>query len=304
MVVYETVEEIMTLHNTETTTLLESCRPRRYFSVIVGAGCNARCPFCIASEVMKNGAEDFPVEKFAQAVSYALEQGSEVASVSGGGEPLLLALRQPQVFQQISEHLACHFSKRDLHSNYSIDLSLRQVDLFPAYSDVTVSLLPTASLNQEYMGYSRFQQSVNLVQRDQRRANFRLSAILGKDWIRNVDDVISYVRWAKTLGVSSVTLRTLQKPRHQEASTDWINERFLDGREVDRWLEARFSQERAILRDTALYAIEGVSVCCYRYARETEQASDQDFLFFRPHTEEGRYGLFTEYDLDESEIIL
>lgn len=64
---------------------------RKYFSVIIGAGCNAKCPFCISPALMKNSTGDIHREEVENALAVAREFGCEVASVSGGGEPLLLA---------------------------------------------------------------------------------------------------------------------------------------------------------------------------------------------------------------------
>lgn len=275
---------------------------RRYFSVIVGDGCNARCPFCIAPARLKRATEPLPVDRLRAASTYALAQGAAVASLSGGGEPLLFGLRQRDAYQAVLNTLTA-YPKRDLHSNYSIDPLGHKLDAYPAFTDVTVSLLADEQTNRAYMGYTRYEITRRLIARDAGRARFRLSAALGSDWARGPEDLDAYLRFARGLGAVAVTFRELQPPAHDVAARAWIAERHLPGAQAAQWLAERWPVSRTTVRGADVYDADGLQVCVYRYARQDDEP-DRDFLFFRPHTLTGRYGLFCDYDDDTTEIDL
>lgn len=279
---------------------------RRYFSVIVGDGCNAACPFCIAPERMKDATEPFPVDRAVEAARWAAAQGATVASVSGGGEPLMLAARSPETFQSLTDALADLFPKRDLHSNYAVPAGIRRARLYPGYTDLTVSLWPDAATNRAYMRNAAFDRTVAAL-RAERDAGatraLRLSAVLGTDWARSVTDIEGYVQFAASLGASAITLRPMVTATTADGQDPaWITARRLDGATVERWLDAAGHPRVATtVRDAAVFDVSGVKVCCYRYAAETGEP-DTDFWFFRPSVSTGKYGLFTDYADDSTAV--
>lgn len=278
---------------------------RRYFSVIIGDGCNARCAFCIAPEQVKNAAEEFPLDRALAAAQHAAAAGAAVASVSGGGEPLMLALKNPDIFEALSVGLADLFPKVDLHSNYAIPVAIRKANLYPTYTDLTVSLWPDAATNRAYLGTATFDRTVATLVNEYDQGTprrLRLSATLGTDWARNLDDITNYARFAKSLGASAVTLRPLVTP--PEATPDtaaWIAQRRLDGATVASWLHDEGVPVRSTtVRDAEVFDLDGVAVCVYRYAIE-DDLLDSDFYYFRPATTTGTYATFTDYHRDVSD---
>lgn len=276
--------------------------PRRYFSVIVGEDCNARCAFCIAPETVKKAAEPFPVERAVEAARLAAAAGAAVASVSGGGEPLMLALKNRPAFTALTDSLADLFPKRDLHSNYAVPAAVRKTSLYPAYTHLTVSLWPNAEVNRTYLGTSTFDRTVDLLRQEvtqQSPRSLRLSATLGTDWMQSIDDLYAYAEFAKSVGATAITLRPLVTPPHGDAdAAEWISRRRLDGKIVAGWLHAAATPvQSTTVRDADVFDIDGVATCIYRYAIE-DHALDEDFYYFRPSTATGRYGLFTDYHED------
>lgn len=278
---------------------------RRYFSVIVGDGCNARCPFCIAPDAMKDASEPLPVRSALTAAAWAAARGASVASVSGGGEPLMLAARDPQRFQNLSDGLAALFPKRDLHSNYAVPAGISRASLYPAYTDLTVSLWPDAPTNREYMRNAAFDRTVDLLRREHANGatrRLRLSAVLGSDWATGMHEIDRYVYFAAALGASAVTLRPLMSNDLSSQSQDWIERRRLDGSVVQGWLDdAGYERIDTTVRDAAVYDVRGLTVCVYRYAAETGEP-DTDFWYFRPSAADGTYGLYTDYT-DDSTLV-
>ena len=275
---------------------------RRYFSVIVGEGCNARCTFCIAPDRMKDAAESLPVDQALAAAAWAAAQGATVGSVSGGGEPLMLAVRNAEGFDRLSHGLAALFSKVDLHSNYAVPVGIRKADLYPTYTDLTVSLWPTAEVTRTYLGTATHDRTVATLLAEQASGaprRLRLSATLGQDWARSITDIRDYAAFARHVGATAITLRPLiTPPLGAPTAATWIAERRLDGATVTEWLhQARYPVIASTVRNAEVFDVDGVKVCVYRYAAETGEP-DTDFFYFRPSTRTGTYGLYTDYSDD------
>lgn len=270
-------------------TISRQLEGRRYFSIIVGAGCNAACPFCIAPPAMKD-AEPLPLEEMARVARLARRAGAEVASVSGGGEPLMLERIAPSSWEALLEAVA-PYPKRDLHSNFSITPRL---DLLPAFTHVTVSLWKDRETTRAYLGRDFHEKIVANLKANE--LPLRLSAVMGRDWCRGPADISDYVALARELGAEQVTLREMQAAPHSDIG--WMDGRRIGADAVEPWLAELGDPTASTVRESPVYVIDGVEVCAYRYAPDAE---DVDFVYFRPDAS-GTYGLFTDYDNDDCRV--
>jgi len=264
---------------------------RRYFSIIIGEGCNARCPFCISRPGVKS-ANPMDIEELRLAAQFARREGSEVCSVSGGGEPLLMAAKYKSEWGELVNAIEC-FSKRDLHSNLSI---WPQGAMIEQFSDLTISLWPQREITTRYMGRDLHDRIITNCARIPGNINLRVSSVIGRDWCSDSEQVLDMVDLAKQLGAKQLTLRELQNAQHLDQT--WMQEYHLPLAGVEEWLASGFPLIRQTAHGSPVFEVEGLEVCCYNYSKPGQ---DQEFLFFRPDSY-GRYGLFTDYQDDSCRV--
>lgn len=218
-----------------------------------------------------------------------------MASVSGGGEPIMLERVSPKSWTRLLEIVA-PFPKRDLHSNFSI---APRATLSPAFTHLTVSLWKDRETTGAYLGrdfHDKIVANLRDVRAGAKELPLRLSAVMGSDWCRGPADIADYVTLARELGAEQVTLREMAAAPH--ADTDWMDSRFLKAEAVEPWIAELGEMKSLTVRESPIYEVDGLEVCVYRYAPD---AADVDFIYFRPDAN-GRYGLFTDYDNDECRV--
>ncbi|MHA1683638.1 MAG: radical SAM protein [Promethearchaeota archaeon] len=194
------------------------------FSIYSAETCNANCPFCVEKlrplsrgvtlESQKKGIED---ERYFKSMRRAFEIVRPLnPSISiTGGEPSIDP-RLPGIIELIDEF---NFRKRTITTNGSGLVDGDYIDLLAAggFSHVNVSRahhdeFQNASLMGLHETFSNrdLEGVVERVNRSRMRP--RLSCVLLKDGIRDLQSVIDYLEWsATTMNVDNVVFRQVMK---------------------------------------------------------------------------------------------
>lgn len=204
--------------------------------VLVGFGCNARCGFCI-QEVTRKVRDDLPVwrSNLRQSVAYVQRQGVSRVVITGG-EPTLPAyarrsLEALKVLSQFEwEFLALYTNGTGLlnnldGSNEPLVRQLRRAGL----TDINLSAHHYNQAQDEAIYRLARPPLVEIVDACLAEGlKVRLNLTLQRGGVETLVDLLTYLNWARDLGVKDVYVRDLFQ---LEASTLYNPAQF-DTREV------------------------------------------------------------------------
>lgn len=257
-------------------------------------GCNAKCPFCIASATWKTGIRDNAplLDAVPRALSFAKYHNVDTVLITGSGEP---TLHREAIFSILRQCNELHIPITELQTNgallasdpeYLADLKAHGLNTI-SVSVASVDPQVSAELMGIQCDYLELAQaiahqgmlcriSLNLIDRDRE--------VLLKDLLSVADKM-------RDCGVHQWTLRELGIPEQPQDSDEaeqkirWVRDHALS-RETVREVLRRIEEDGTLLRrlsyGAAVYDYRGLSVCIASCMTEQSDPDEIRSLILMP----------------------
>jgi len=217
----------------------KSIRPRAISFLPVAIACQAKCQFCFSkASISSDQSLSKPnLEKAAQWVLHARQQGAERAVITGGGEPTLLPFPS---LQQLIATCAGQFEKIVLITNGHNLALMPEADRMTQLEMLSDAGLRVLAISRHHFNADKNQQLMNLRTPVEAlistwRANhtrwphlrLRLICVLQKGGIENDLTLEGYLSWAMTLGVDEICFKELyvstsvESIYHNRQANEW-----------------------------------------------------------------------------------
>lgn len=270
----------------------------KMFSVIVGTpACIAKCPFCVSCENIEEykTAPSINWRNFDIACNLAGRSNVDTVMLTSRGEPLLF----PEQITEYLQHLQKYkFPFVELQTNGILFTKNRQK--LDEYARQWYSL-----------GLTTITISVVSEQYDKNKANYcpnsnyidlgelikylhgigfslRLTCILQRDITYTVDDIKSFIKYAKEQHVEQTTLRPLNREYRREIIKPYIENHLLkeeDVQSIRKYLEEEGTRVLDINRIGSIYDVNGqnvmLSVPLNMNTRDTNPENGRNLIFFQ-----------------------
>lgn len=248
------------------------------FSVVVGGTlCNARCPYCVAKMTPVQGvttkAPSPNWRNFEIGCRFAKESGVSTVLLTGKGEPTLY----PESISDFLHHLQpFYFSFIELQTN-GIALFQKKEKYLDYLKDWYNAGLTTVALSvahhddskgrKIYQPEGRYLKLAFLVEYLHSLGfSIRLSVIMLKNYIENVQDVLDFVDFARKNKVEQLTVRGVKTPEKSENKEifDWVRDNAVsDGSliKVKNYLDLNGKKLLELMHGGAVYDLAGQNIC-------------------------------------------
>ena len=270
------------------------------FSVLIGSkACNARCPYCISkmtpSQGMKLKKDKVNWRNFHIASRIAEKAGVMTVMLTGKGEPTLfpeeisMALDKLQVYNfpiiEIQTNAIVFSTEKERYKKYlqewydkgltTISISVvhyedkKNIELL--YPNIkSVDLKKVIKMLRD-IGYS-----------------IRLSIIMVKNYIDNIEDVDKFISFCKENNVTQLTMRpvTLSRSKDNPEVFEWTKKNKPNKKDVNKiysYVRKKGNLLMNLMHGASIYDIKGISVCITTCLTLNPNMEDIRQLIFFPN---------------------
>jgi pyruvate-formate lyase-activating enzyme len=225
------------------------------------------------SEGIEQKLSDVNWRNFEIACKYAEQSDVSTVLITGKGEPTLF----PEVVTDFLEHLQRYdFPFIELQTN---GLAFQQRgDEYTRYlkewyelgmTTVALSIVHyDDKLNQEiytpYGNYPHLEKTIGMLHGE--GLSVRLSCMMAKGYIDNVESIDQLVDFAKENKVEQLTVRRVEKPENSrdEAAANWVTEHYLPKEDIDNirdYLDNNGTRLMELPHGAVVYDYKGQNIC-------------------------------------------
>lgn len=272
----------------------------KMFSVVVGSeACIASCPFCVScekitKETMKE--KDINWRNLDIAANLATRSNVDTVMLTSRGEPLLF----PDQISNYLKHLKKYeFPFIELQTNgILLSKNRKKYDSYLRkwYEDglttITISVISEKKdLNrknymQDNSDYIDLPELINYLH--ELKFCVRLTCVCCKDIMSTINQVDSFIKFAKENNVEQVTLRPLNDEYRRKSAHDWILKNKLtnkDKKKIRKHLDKNGTRLLELERIGTIYDVYGQNVLfshpLTKYTRDTNPENIRNLIFFQ-----------------------
>lgn len=272
----------------------------KMFSVVVGSeACIASCPFCVScekitKETMKE--KDINWRNLDIAANLATRSNVDTVMLTSRGEPLLF----PDQISNYLKHLKkFEFPFIELQTNgILLSKNRKKYDSYLRkwYEDglttITISVISEKKdLNrknymQDNSDYIDLPELINYLH--ELKFCVRLTCVCCKDIMSTINQVDSFIKFAKENNVEQVTLRPLNDEYRRKSAHDWILKNKLtnkDKKKIRKHLDKNGTRLLELERIGTIYDVYGQNVLfshpLTKYTRDTNPENIRNLIFFQ-----------------------
>lgn len=272
----------------------------KMFSVVVGSeACIASCPFCVScekitKETMKE--KDINWRNLDIAANLATRSNVDTVMLTSRGEPLLF----PDQISNYLKHLKKYeFPFIELQTNgILLSKNRKKYDSYLRkwYEDglttITISVISEKKdLNrknymQDNSDYIDLPELINYLH--ELKFCVRLTCVCCKDIMSTINQVDSFIKFAKENNVEQVTLRPLNDEYRRKSAHDWILKNKLtnkDKKRIRKHLDKNGTRLLELERIGTIYDVYGQNVLfshpLTKYTRDTNPENIRNLIFFQ-----------------------
>lgn len=272
----------------------------KMFSVVVGSeACIASCPFCVScekiiKETMKE--KDINWRNLDIAANLATRSNVDTVMLTSRGEPLLF----PEQISNYLKHLKKYkFPFIELQTNgILLSKNRKKYDSYLRkwYEDglttITISVISEKKdLNrknymQDNSDYIDLPELINYLH--ELKFCVRLTCVCCKDTMSTINQVDSFIKFAKENNVEQVTLRPVNDEYRRKSAHDWILKNKLtnkDKKKIRKYLDKNGTRLLELERIGTIYDVYGQNVLfshpLTKYTRDTNPENIRNLIFFQ-----------------------
>lgn len=223
----------------------------KMFSIVVGTNaCIAKCPFCVSCENINSNTLIQPEinwRNFNIGANLANRSDVDTVMLTSRGEPLLFPNQITNYLYNLKPY---NFPFVELQTNGILFKSIYEKDngeLLDKWYNLGLTTIIISVVSNEYEKnktnyiknskgeYMNLEETIELLHKY--KFSVRLTCVLCKGITSSVDEIKSFINYAKENKVEQVTLRPLNEEFRRESIKPWINEHLLSDIDKNNILE-------------------------------------------------------------------
>lgn len=291
----------------------------RYHTLSLVAGsmaCNARCQFCVAkmTPTFGLGIKEPPVnwERFHQAAGLARQSGTKTVMITGNGEPTLFPKSIGQYLKALAHYQFEHVELQTNGIAIAEEKLVKQEDL-EEWAQAGLKLVAVSVVHYQpeknrqvftphRRSYIDLPRAIAAV-KDAGIA-VRLTCILAAGFIDSIDELSTFLAFARQNRVDQLTLTPVNKPEvsRDDLAYRWTADHHLQPEqtaEFESFLNLHGTLRRTMAHGAKVYDLDGQSVCLSNcLTKDKPGSSEHRNLIFFPN---GR--LSTSWEDENAELV-
>lgn len=246
-------------------------------SILVGTeACNAKCPYCISQmtpeEDLTDKLEDINWRNLGVGIKYAKQNDVSTVLLTGKGEPTLY----PNQVTEYLKHLNQDFPFIEMQTNGLIfqeqpekykqylkewyDLGMTTVALSIAHYDNQKN----KEIYTPFRDYPDLGTTIEMLH--DAGMSVRLSCIMAKDYIDDIEGLEKLVEFAKDKDVEQLTIRGVEKPKESrnDCTSKWVENHYINQETINGmrdYLDKNGTRLMELVHGAIVYDYKDQNIC-------------------------------------------
>jgi molybdenum cofactor biosynthesis enzyme MoaA len=247
------------------------------YTIVAGSlACNSKCPYCVAKMTPHQGVELKETEvnwrNFDLGARLTLQWGAATALITSKGEATLFPHQITQFMYRLKEH---KFPLVELQTNGillaedSFDSHLKDwYELGMSVIAVSMAHYDSEKNNKIFQPDNKKILDLESLIDKLHKSKFsvRLTCIMLKDYIDNIQEVYNLINFAKNNNVEQLTVTPVNRPKESENKevAEWVNTHLVpqESREnIKSFLDKKSTKLRELVHGAVVYDYKGQNIC-------------------------------------------